>query len=96
MKLPELLIQYLNDREIANMLGINLNYGCLASIVPNALKKFFNWAEKLEDRSEPLNKLINFASLQLTKKMVEYFNDFKGVPFEIPSSLKDKWDFLET
>ncbi len=95
VRLPQLMIIYLTSPEIASMLGVRLKFGFLYAIVPDFIKKLFNWAERLEERSGRLSDLIDLVSVRLTKRMVEYFNEFKQVPFEIPKSLKDEWKFLD-
>lgn len=89
---PESLIRYFLGPERAQMLGIQPNYGCLAWLLPEVLRSAFNLGERLEDKAgEPLRLLLNHLSRRTTRAMVNYFNVYKGRPFDLSDQLKAAW-----
>ncbi|MDW7694159.1 oxygenase MpaB family protein [Flammeovirgaceae bacterium SG7u.111] len=88
---PEMLIRFLVGDETANMLGVQTNAGCLSRLMPHFLKVIFKLSERLEDRNNSLEVVLNNFSFQLTIGMVNYFNNYKGANFQIPEDLKEKW-----
>ncbi len=87
---PKVLMYYLIGQKMAADLGIAYQPGCLYPFVPLFIKRFFNWQERLEDRSEPLHILINVIAQELAERMVDYFNEYKGAKFQVPESLNWK------
>ena len=83
---PRVLIPFLIGEEQAKLLAVNSNTGCLMPLLPDVLSSLFQWGEKLEDRSEPMRLIMDKLSKELVKKMVDYFNEEKGVHFRVPES----------
>lgn len=86
-----LLIRHLIGPEMANQLGVKGRLGCMSILLPEIIRSYFGWTEKLEDRPGSLPLLINAISRELTQGMVQYFNEYKGVPFQIPQHFKQRW-----
>lgn len=91
-KAPRLLLIHMLGKDRAKLLGLNTEMGCLGTMVPTVLKKTLNLSERLEDQFEQtLPNLIDFISMELMKRMVAFFDNYKGRQFEIPEVLKTKW-----
>ncbi len=89
---PRILIRYLAGTAIAGRIGVNRSpWWWLYWILPAFLKKSFQVGEKLEDRVGPLQPFINKFSGRMVRAMVGYFNAYKGVPFQVPVLLRQKW-----
>ncbi len=89
---PTGMIQHLIGVEKAKMLGIQPNYGCIAFLMPELLKSYFRFGEKLEDKiSGPLDEFIDYFSRKLTRSLINRFDQYKGRNFEIPPQMKEKW-----
>ncbi|MCB0633170.1 MAG: DUF2236 domain-containing protein, partial [Lewinella sp.] len=91
-RVSELLITQMIGREYATKLGVNTNTGCLGSLLPEFIRAYFNWGEKLEDKLDgPLNIVIQQLAQRTTQAMVNYFDKYKGRNFTIPASLQKAW-----
>jgi hypothetical protein len=89
---PELLMAHLIGREQAVQLGINTHAGCLGTLLPEFIKAYFNWGERLEDKLQgPVNLFIQHLARRTTQAMVNYFDNYKSRHFEIPESLQRAW-----
>ena len=85
---PSVLIPFLIGEDLAKLLAVKPNQGCLMPLLPDVLSTFFQWGEKLEDRSQPLHFIIDELSKELVGKMVNFFNEEKGVHFRVPKEWK--------
>ncbi len=89
---PESLVRFLIGAERARLLGISADIGCFAWLIPEAIRAYFSWGERLEDKAEgPLRDLIDHLSVRMARAMVNYFNVYKGRPFSIPEQMKRAW-----
>ena len=89
---PSALIRYMVGSDLAKVLGIQPNYGCLSFLLPELLASYFKIGEKLEDRiGQPLNIFFDAFSRKAALAMVNYFDDYKGRNFEIPEVLRKQW-----
>lgn len=88
---PHVLLRNFSGDEIADLLEVKAPLGCLFSWMPDALKSFFQLEERLEDRSESIKLIIDTMSKELTRRMVNYFNEAKNTHFQIPENLKSVW-----
>lgn len=90
---PELIITYLLGRERAGLLGVNSETGCLGALLPEFIKAYFNWGEKLEDKLDgPIGEFVQHLARRTTQAMVNYFDKYKGRHFQIPRTLQRAWD----
>ena len=88
---PRAIMRHLIGDEMADMLGIDPKVGCLASLTPFFMKRFFKEVEKFEDQNQALEIVLEKFSLDLMYAMVNYFNKHKGVKFEVPEELQKEW-----
>lgn len=93
---PELLMTHMVGREYAGKLGIATNTGCLGALLPEFIKAYFNWGERLEDKLKgPVNLFIQHLARRTAQAMVNYFDRYKGRNFEIPEPLQKAWAIEE-
>ncbi|PHN03670.1 oxygenase MpaB family protein [Flavilitoribacter nigricans] len=93
---PELLMIHMIGREQAALLGVTTETGCLGALIPEFIKAYFNWGERLEDKLQgPLHLFIQHLARRTTQAMVNYFDKYKGRNFEIPESLQRAWAIRE-
>lgn len=90
-KVPEVTMQYLIGDEKAAMLGVETRNGCITFLLPGFVKSAFKMVERLEDRSEPVQIILDKISLIIMEKSVQYFNTYKGQKFRIPEKLRKAW-----
>lgn len=89
---PSALIQFMVGPELAKILGIQPNYGCLSFLLPEILASYFKIGEKLEDKvGQPLNIFFDAFSRKVALAMVDFFDEYKGRSFDIPELLKKRW-----
>lgn len=90
---PELLMVNMIGQEQAAQLGIHLETaGCLGALLPEFIKTYFQWGERLEDKLKgPLHLFIQHLARRTTQAMVNYFDKYKGRNFDIPESLQRAW-----
>ena len=88
---PRVIMRHLIGDEMAEILGVNEKAGCLSSLAPFFVKRLLIKAEKLEDKYDFLEDVIDTFSLDLMHAMVNFFNKHKGAKFEIPEELAEKW-----
>ncbi len=89
---PEAFIRYLVGDRHARQLGLEAPAGCLGFALPEVLRTAFRLGERLEDRlDEPLQRVLDLASRQVTLRMVEVFNRYKGRSFHIPEGMQRAW-----
>lgn len=89
---PELLMTHMIGRAYANKLGISTETGCLGALLPEFIKAYFNWGERLEDKLKgPVNLFIQHLARRTAQAMVNYFDHYKGRNFEIPEPLQRAW-----
>ena len=86
-----ILIRFLVGDQLANHVGVTSNYGCLGFVIPKFISSLFRVVERLEDRSEPIQILFEKLSMSVSRKMVSFFNEYKGQKFEIPKELQESW-----
>ena len=87
--LPKHLMQHLIGPERAQMLGVSPANGCLAFLLPEALRTYFRISERLEDRIEqPLGVFLDLLARKTAEGMVGYFDKHKGRAFHIPAALE--------
>jgi hypothetical protein len=93
---PELLMINMLGQEEASKLGVYTEMGCLGALVPEFIKAYFNWGEKLEDNLQgPLNLFVQHLARRTTQAMVNYFDKYKGRNFTIPEPLQKAWSIEE-
>ena len=89
---PEAFIRYLIGEQHARQLGLQAPAGCLGIALPKMLRTAFRLGERLEDRlDEPLQRVLDLASRQVTLHMVDVFNRYKGRNFHIPDGMRRAW-----
>lgn len=89
---PELLMKHMVGETYAGKLGLTTSTGCLGSLLPEFIKAYFNWGERLEDKLEgPVNVFVQHLARRTTQAMVNYFDRYKGRNFVIPEPLQRAW-----
>lgn len=88
---PEILIRYLSGDELADTLQVKPTWGCLTFALPRIMRKSIGWIERLEDFSEPIDKLMDRVAAALVEKMVDFFNTYKDNRIQVPSTLRKAW-----
>lgn len=84
----ELLMAHLMGRKNAALLGVQTEAGCLGALLPEFIRAYFNWGEKLEDKLDrPIYEFVQGLSKLLTQGMVQYFDQYKGRHFAVPDAL---------
>lgn len=90
-EVPAVLMRYFLGDPTADMLEIPKEDGLLAKIFPRILKTVFKIEEGLENRSAFYKNLSGRLSIALLQGMLNYFDDYKGVHFYLPPSLRENW-----
>ncbi len=88
---PQVLLRFFCGDKVANMLGVEAPLGCFLSWLPDVVKSVFRLEERLEERSETLQVIINALSKEATRSMVNFFNKAKNTHFRVPEDLKTVW-----
>lgn len=90
-EVPAVLMRYFLGDPTADLLEIPQENDLLAKIFPRILKTVFKIEEGLENRSAFYKDLSNRLSMGLLQGMLNYFDDYKGVHFYLPPSLRESW-----
>lgn len=89
---PELLMVHMIGREQAAKLGVDPQMSCLGALIPEFIKAYFNWGERLEDKLKgPISLFVQHLAQRTAQAMVNYFDQYKGRHFEIPEPLQKAW-----
>lgn len=89
---PRSFIRYLIGPERSQMLGVTPPSGCLPAAAPLFLKALFRAGEGLEDKiDQPLSVFVDWFSIQMTKRMVGYFDEYKQRHFQVPEGMRQAW-----
>ncbi|MEM7103512.1 MAG: oxygenase MpaB family protein [Bacteroidota bacterium] len=88
---PKITMQFLLGDEKSAKLGVQPKSGCMSVIMPEFIKSFFKIVDRLEDRSEPIEAILDQISLIVIRQSVNYFNTYKGQKFRIPENLQKAW-----
>lgn len=89
---PVEMIRFFIGPEKAAILGVSPSGGCLSTIFPAFLMRFFQLGERLEDKAGPVSsKLLDRLSALTVSGMVTYFDRFKQRPFIVPDVLLEAW-----
>ena len=88
---PQVLMRFMIGEQLSNTLAVSQPSGCAGIWLPSFLKKAFGFIEKLEDRGESLQRIIDELSKVAAQHLINYFNNYKNRPFEVPDELKRNW-----
>lgn len=89
---PEMFMRFVIGEEYARILAVDYKPGCLSAFLPLALRKAIGMIEKLEDRSEPLEKILDALNGAVMKGLVHVVRGAKGAKMDIPSDLMAAWE----
>jgi len=87
----EIFIRFFMGQESSKMLGLAEQKGCLAFLLPRAFGRMMGWGERLEDRSESMEKLGNKMGMLIIKGAMNQMSRFKGQTLQVPESMQDRW-----
>ncbi len=88
---PKALMQFFIGDRYAKMIGAYTWWFGIASLIPGFLKKAFNLGELIEDKNERIAWVADQLSQLVAKAMVNYFNTYKGQPFNMKDDLRKTW-----
>lgn len=89
-------IRFFMGPEHADMLGVKGGAGCWGFIMPRILAKAIGLSERLEDKGEPLARLVNQLGLGLIRGMVKRMDNYKNRHFQVPSVMEEAWGVVST
>ena len=91
-QVPTSLIYSLIGPEMAQMLGLNPPEGCLSRFIPNMMKHWTLFADKISASYAPAKIISDRMAQKLVKDMVNHFRQSKGSRISVSRSLNKHWN----
>jgi hypothetical protein len=88
---PEQLLRFFIGEPRAKTLGIAQDLGWFDRLVPLILRRWFGFAERLEDGGRSFKQLGDLLGVELIRGIMATFISFKGRPLQLPEVLVQRF-----
>lgn len=92
---PKALIQFFVGEKHSQMLGAYTWWYRFARYIPQFLRLFFSFGERLEDKDSRIAWVADKLSIVTVKALVGFFNSYKNKNFEVNAELMEAWGINE-
>lgn len=86
----EQLLRFFVGEPRAGLLGVPAGLGWFERPLPLLLRRFFGWAERLEDRGLGLKRLGDALGVELIRGIRQTFVSYKGQTLELPDVVAER------